>query len=179
MRHPPPSIALCSRYAHHHACRRRQWLWWLPWRYDATSTGDLSEELSPVGARKGIDARISAEERAGFALRIQQMIAVRMSVAIRLRHAGHKDPVDTYTIAMRLRGMGYEHMSPVPMPQLADWPCSTTVRMGTLKVGNSPTSRLVMESNSLGSRSRLKNMRNCSWTRSTLLRRRSRCFMQA
>ena len=27
-----------------------------------------------------------------------------MSVAIRLRHAGHKDPVDTYTIAMRLRG---------------------------------------------------------------------------
>lgn len=63
--------------------------------------------------------RISAEERAGFALRIQQMIAVRMSVAIRLRHAGHKDPVDTYTIAMRLRGMGYEHMSPVPMPQLA------------------------------------------------------------
>ncbi len=47
------------------------------------------------------------------------MIAVRMSVAIRLRHAGHKDPVDTYTIAMRLRGMGYEHLSPVPMPQLA------------------------------------------------------------
>lgn len=64
-------------------------------------------------------ARISAEERSGFALRIQQMIAVRMSVAIRLRHAGHKDPVDTYTIAMRLRGMGYEHLSPVPMPQLA------------------------------------------------------------
>ncbi len=62
---------------------------------------------------------IHAEERAGFALRIQQMIAVRMSVAIRLRHAGHKDPVDTYTIAMRLRGMGYEHLSPVPMPQLA------------------------------------------------------------
>ena len=62
---------------------------------------------------------IGAEERAGFALRIQQMIAVRMSVAIRLRHAGHKDPVDTYTIAMRLRGMGYEHLNPVPMPQLA------------------------------------------------------------
>ena len=62
---------------------------------------------------------IDAEERAGFALRIQQMIAVRMSVAIRLRHAGRKDPVDTYTLAMRLRGMGYEHLSPVPMPQLA------------------------------------------------------------
>jgi poly(ribitol-phosphate) beta-N-acetylglucosaminyltransferase len=62
---------------------------------------------------------VSAEERAGFALRIQQMIAVRMSVAIRLRHAGLKDPVDTYTIAMRLRGMGYEALSPVPMPVLA------------------------------------------------------------
>jgi len=62
---------------------------------------------------------VSAEERAGFALRIQQMIAVRMSVAIRLRHVGQKDPVDTYTIAMRLRGMGYETLSPVPMPVLA------------------------------------------------------------
>ena len=40
------------------------------------------------------------------------MIAVRMSVAIRLRHAASKDPVDTYTIAMRLRGMGYENLQP-------------------------------------------------------------------
>ena len=63
--------------------------------------------------------RISNEERAGFALRIQQMIAVRMSVAIRLRYASGKDPVDTYTIAMRLRGMGYESLSPVAMPLLA------------------------------------------------------------
>jgi poly(ribitol-phosphate) beta-N-acetylglucosaminyltransferase len=62
---------------------------------------------------------LGAEERAGFALRIQQMIAVRMSVAIRLRHAAHRDPVDTYTIAMRLRGMGYEGLSPVPLPLLA------------------------------------------------------------
>lgn len=68
-------------------------------------------------ARAGDD--VSAEERAGFMLRMQQMIAVRMSVAIRLRHAGGKDPVDTYTIAMRLRGMGYEKLSPVPIAQLA------------------------------------------------------------
>ncbi len=73
--------------------------------------------LEYLMARAG--AAISAEERAGFALRIQQMIAVRMSVAIRLRHATNKDPVDTYTIAMRLRGMGYEALSPVPMDMLA------------------------------------------------------------
>ena len=40
-------------------------------------------------------------------LRIQQMIAVRMNVAIRLRHANKRDPVDTYHLAMRLRGLGY------------------------------------------------------------------------
>jgi poly(ribitol-phosphate) beta-N-acetylglucosaminyltransferase len=62
---------------------------------------------------------IGTEERVGYTLRIQQMIAVRMSVAIRLRHAARKDPVDTYTIAMRLRGMGYEGLSPVPIGLLA------------------------------------------------------------
>ncbi|MEO7851500.1 MAG: glycosyltransferase family 2 protein [Rubrivivax sp.] len=62
---------------------------------------------------------IGSEERAGFTLRVQQMIAVRMSVAIRLRHHARKDPVDTYIIAMRLRGMGYEHLCPVPMDTLA------------------------------------------------------------
>ncbi len=62
---------------------------------------------------------IGAEERAGFHLRIQQMIAVRMSVAIRLRHLQQRDPIDTYTIAMRLKGMGYEALCPVPLPQLA------------------------------------------------------------
>ena len=73
--------------------------------------------LEYLMARAG--ASIGAEERAGFALRIQQMIALRMSVAIRMRHAAGRDPVDTYTIAMRLRGMGYECYSPVPMAQLA------------------------------------------------------------
>ena len=62
---------------------------------------------------------IGSEERAGFALRIQQMIAVRMSVAVRLRHAQQRDAIDTFTIAMRLKGMGYEAMLPVPMAALA------------------------------------------------------------
>ena len=73
--------------------------------------------LEYLMARAG--AAIGTEERAGFHLRIQHMIAVRMSVAIRLRHAHARDPIDTYTIAMRLKGMGYEAMLPVPMATLA------------------------------------------------------------
>ncbi len=63
--------------------------------------------------------QITAEERSGFALRIQQMIAVRMSVAVRIRHIKGRDPVDTYYIAMRIRGMGYESLLPVPLATLA------------------------------------------------------------
>ena len=55
----------------------------------------------PDGPRRRGDRRRGA--RRASHLRIQQMIAVRMSVAIRLRHATSKDPVDTHTIAMRLR----------------------------------------------------------------------------
>jgi len=40
-------------------------------------------------------------------------------VAIRLRHAQAKDPLDVHTLAMRLKGMGYEHLLPVPMQVLA------------------------------------------------------------
>ena len=42
-----------------------------------------------------------------------------MSVAIRLRHAQGKDPLDVHTLAMRMKGMGYEHLLPVPMQVLA------------------------------------------------------------
>ncbi len=62
---------------------------------------------------------ISPEERIGLQARIQQMIAGRMAVAVRLRHLKKRDPVDTYYIAMRLRGMGYESMLPVPLETLA------------------------------------------------------------
>ena len=63
--------------------------------------------------------KIGVEERHGQQLRIQRMIAERMSVAVRLRHAKGRDPVDTYYLAMRIRGMGYEAMLPVPMATLA------------------------------------------------------------
>ncbi|HSI58347.1 MAG TPA: glycosyltransferase family 2 protein [Ideonella sp.] len=59
------------------------------------------------------------EQRANFDQRIQQMIAIRMSVAIRLRVLFGKSPVDSYMLAMRLRGMGYEHLSPLSLSELA------------------------------------------------------------
>ena len=62
---------------------------------------------------------ITAEERFGLQIRIQQMIAGRMAVAIRLRQQKKRNPIDTYYIAMRLRGMGYESMLPVPLATLA------------------------------------------------------------
>lgn len=62
---------------------------------------------------------ITAEERSGLHLRVQHMIAARMAVAIRLRHQRRRDRIDTYYLAMRLRGMGYETMLPVPMSTLA------------------------------------------------------------
>jgi glycosyltransferase involved in cell wall biosynthesis len=62
---------------------------------------------------------ITAEERSGFHLRVQQMIALRMSVAIRLRHHKKRNAIDTYYLAMRLRGLGYENYLPVPLAQLA------------------------------------------------------------
>lgn len=68
-------------------------------------------------ARSG--TALSAEERSGFHLRIQQMIAARMSVAVRLRHLKARNAIDTYYIAMRMRGMGYEHLIPVPLTTLA------------------------------------------------------------
>jgi hypothetical protein len=73
--------------------------------------------LEYLMARAG-DA-IGAEERAGFHLRIQQMIAVRISVAIRLRQLHGRDPIDTHALAMRLKGMGYEHLLHVPLDTLA------------------------------------------------------------
>jgi poly(ribitol-phosphate) beta-N-acetylglucosaminyltransferase len=63
--------------------------------------------------------QVGPEERHGLLARIQQMIAVRMSVAIRLRHQGGRNPIDSHMLAMRLRGMGYEKLLPVPMEQLA------------------------------------------------------------
>jgi hypothetical protein len=73
--------------------------------------------LEVLLARAG--PQIGPEERMGLLARIQQMIAVRMSVAVRLRHLGQRNPIDTHMLALRLRGMGYEALLPVSMAVLA------------------------------------------------------------
>jgi hypothetical protein len=61
---------------------------------------------------------VGADERSGFHLRMQRFIALRMSVAIRLRHLKGRDPVDTWMLAMRLKGLGHESLCPFPMATL-------------------------------------------------------------
>lgn len=61
---------------------------------------------------------VAPEERAGLHLRMQRFVALRMSVAIRLRHHKGRDPVDTWMLAMRLKGLGHEALCPVPMATL-------------------------------------------------------------
>ena len=92
---------------------------------DRTQAGNEEVEVAWDRYRGGLEyilARaidVSDEERAGFHLRMQKMIAVRMSVAVRLRHARRRNPLDTYYIATRLKGMGYEELLPVPLARLA------------------------------------------------------------
>jgi poly(ribitol-phosphate) beta-N-acetylglucosaminyltransferase len=62
---------------------------------------------------------VKQDEMVGLHARINAMIADRMAVAIRIRHAYSRNPVDTWTIAMRLRGMGYAHLCPVPFETLS------------------------------------------------------------
>ncbi|MCW7540528.1 glycosyltransferase family 2 protein [Aquabacterium sp. A7-Y] len=57
-------------------------------------------------------------ERIGFSLRIQDLIAQRISVAVRLRHRGGRNAVETYYLASRLRALGAQKLLPVPMETL-------------------------------------------------------------
>ena len=61
---------------------------------------------------------LTAPQRLAFSERIQHLIAQRISVAVRLRNAHGRDPVETYYLAYRLKAMGEERMLPLPMAQL-------------------------------------------------------------
>ncbi len=74
--------------------------------------GGLEYMLARVGP-------MTADDRTALQARIQRMIAARMSVAIRVRQSAGRNPIDTHMIAMRLRGVGYERLSPVPIQVLA------------------------------------------------------------
>jgi poly(ribitol-phosphate) beta-N-acetylglucosaminyltransferase len=62
--------------------------------------------------------RMSSADRLAFSQRIQHLIAQRISVAVRLRNAQGRDPVETYYLAYRLKAMGEDRMLPMPMAHL-------------------------------------------------------------
>jgi len=63
--------------------------------------------------------QLTSQRRVEFLLRIQDLIASRISVAVRLRLHQQRDAVDTYYLAYRLKAMGAEQLLPVQLPVLA------------------------------------------------------------
>lgn len=61
---------------------------------------------------------ISPMERIGLSLRIQELIAQRMAVAVRLRMNNQRNPVETYYLAYRLKAMGAENQLATPLSVL-------------------------------------------------------------
>ena len=62
--------------------------------------------------------QLDEAEREAFSLRIQGIIARRIAVAVRMRVAHGRDPVDTYYLAYRLKAMGGQSLLPLSMAQL-------------------------------------------------------------
>ena len=90
-----------------------------------TQCGSTEAETAWDRYRGGLDyllgrasASLTAAQRGLFSERIQHLIAQRISVAVRLRHAHDRDPVETYYLAYRLKAMGEDRMLPLPMAQL-------------------------------------------------------------
>jgi hypothetical protein len=61
---------------------------------------------------------MSDAERVGFCLRIQEIIAQRIAVAVRLRTFAKRDAVETYYLAYRLKALGHEKLLHVPLEVL-------------------------------------------------------------
>jgi poly(ribitol-phosphate) beta-N-acetylglucosaminyltransferase len=61
---------------------------------------------------------MGAAERLAFCLRIQELIAQRIAVAVRLRMLAGRDAVETYYLAYRLKALGHEELLHVPLDVL-------------------------------------------------------------
>jgi glycosyltransferase involved in cell wall biosynthesis len=57
-------------------------------------------------------------ERLAFCLRIQELIAQRIAVAVRLRTGAGRDAVETYYLAYRLKALGHEKLLHLPLDVL-------------------------------------------------------------
>lgn len=85
-------------------------------------------------------AYITEEQRLEFVRRIEAMIAERIAVAVRLRLAHQRDPIETYYLAHRLKAMGAERLLPIPLPTLAAYAamefllCDTELNRGVTQL---------------------------------------------
>ena len=61
---------------------------------------------------------ISSNAVQNFRENINSFIAIRLSVAIRLRVVDKSDRIETYLLACRLRGLGFENLLPIPFEQI-------------------------------------------------------------
>lgn len=59
-------------------------------------------------------SRLTADELVALRAGIDRQVADRMSVALRMRWHSQKDPVESYFLASRLRGLGAEALLPAP-----------------------------------------------------------------
>jgi glycosyltransferase involved in cell wall biosynthesis len=59
--------------------------------------------------------QLSKSAHSEFLRLINEMIAERLAVAIKVRLARNRNPIDTYYLACRLRGLSFENMLPMPM----------------------------------------------------------------
>lgn len=61
---------------------------------------------------------VSSNAVQNFRENINSFVAIRLSVAIRLRVFDNSDAIETYLLACRLRGLGFENLLPIPFKQI-------------------------------------------------------------
>ena len=64
-------------------------------------------------------SQLSGEQHAALLAQINPLIGQRLAVALRLRVSRGRDPVDNYTLACRLKGLGHEKLLPMPLSAFA------------------------------------------------------------
>jgi hypothetical protein len=62
--------------------------------------------------------QLTAADRAQLLAHINQYVALRIQAALRFRIQKHRDAVDTWYLACRLRGLGHEKLLPMPLQNL-------------------------------------------------------------
>lgn len=92
---------------------------------DRTQGGTEEAETSWDRYRGGLEyvlgralPQMDDAQRVDFLWRIQDLIAQRIAVAVRLRLAADRDPVETYYLAYRLKALGQTKMLPLALESL-------------------------------------------------------------